>query len=244
MPLNFEIQSTFMKTNVKILLFLLIASVFDVMLVLFRNVYFLDHELAFYPVSTMVDKRGVTFLFLIWNLILAWIPYLLGKLFPFIEKLRKSAPAFLAVGLLWLLFFPNSLYIITDLFHLKVRHPIPLWYDLIMIFSFAWTGLMLGYAAIIDLQHLIQRKTGKNRYMLIIGLLIPLSSIGIFLGRYLRWNSWEVFSDPLRLLTELQHILLHPNMLLAAVLFCCLLSVLLLMIYLPFKIFQHETSNT
>ena len=110
----------------------------------------------------------------------------------------------------WLLFFPNAPYILTDLFHLRQRPDVPLWYDLALVLFFVWNGLMLGYASLIDIQTLITKKF--NRW---IGWAIALSSLvlasyGIYLGRYLRKNSWDVISSPTDLFVDIISQLAHP----------------------------------
>jgi len=91
-------------------------------------------------------KSTHTFIFLIWNLFLAWIPYWISILFA--QGITKGRPWIISLLLLstWLLFLPNAPYIITDLLHLRWRHPIPHWFDLMVIFIFAYTGLKLGIA--------------------------------------------------------------------------------------------------
>lgn len=81
------------------------------------------------------------FFFLNWNLFLAWIPLLLSSIILAFNIKGKLSLAFIII--VWILFFPNSPYILTDLFHLKTRNTIPIWYDLIVILSYAWNGVNL-----------------------------------------------------------------------------------------------------
>lgn len=229
-----------MNKEAKIFLFLLAASFFDCCLILVRHTYWMGNEINLGPVAQLIDNRGTNFLFLIWNLFLAWIPYLLGKLLRISDQFSFRKILIPIVGLLWLLFFPNAPYILTDLFHLKLRAPVPLWYDLIMILSFAWTGLLLGIVALLELQKWIQQKAGKAYSLALVLVLIPLTSLGIFLGRYLRWNSWEVFTEPEMLLLDLFKLLGTPTVAMTVLLFTISFSILLFLFYIPFKIIQNE----
>ncbi|MBI3260510.1 MAG: DUF1361 domain-containing protein, partial [Ignavibacteriae bacterium] len=83
-------------------------------------------------------KEGLL-LFLNWNLFLAFVPWALSTIAIIKPKLQTSKYSILILLSIWLLFFPNSPYILTDLFHLRVRPSIPIWFDLILILFFAWT---------------------------------------------------------------------------------------------------------
>ncbi|MBF9220867.1 DUF1361 domain-containing protein [Hymenobacter ruricola] len=150
-----------------------------------------------------------TFLFLIWNLFLAVIPFALSTLLGIAQgplRVRLLLP----VGAAWLLFFPNAPYILTDLFHLDARPGVPLWYDLALILSCAWNGLMLAYASLSDMQRLVQARLGFWSGWVFATLALLLSSFGIYLGRYLRFNSWDVLANPLTLFYDIVNRILHP----------------------------------
>lgn len=141
----------------------------------------------------------VTFVFLIWNIFLAIIPYCISTLLILYQDKFRNRIAWVIPILIWLLFFPNAPYILTDLFHLRQRAGVPYWYDLALILFFAWNGLMLGYASLMDIQHILTKHF--NRF---VGWLVALSSLvlgsyGIYLGRYQRWNSWDIVSSPMGL---------------------------------------------
>ncbi len=115
----------------------------------------------------------------------------------------------------WLLFLPNAPYILTDLLHLKARDPIPLWYDLLMLLSFGLNGLFLGYFSLIQMESVLQRYIPR----LTAGfsfLVLFLSAYGIYLGRFLRLNSWDVLAQPrdtaYNVLVPFVHPFDHPRM--------------------------------
>src|SRR5262245_21846676 len=99
------------------------------------------------------------YLFLIWNLALAWVPFLCSW-WLFAVRPRSRVPA-AAAAATWLLFFPNAPYIRTDLIHLRSRTDAPVWYDAMMITAFAWTGMLLGLASLRMMQSLVRQRVGK-----------------------------------------------------------------------------------
>ena len=149
------------------------------------------------------------FLFLIWNLFLAVVPFSLSTLLG-IATGPLRARLLVPVGAAWLLFFPNAPYILTDLFHLNARPGVPLWYDLAVILSCAWNGLMLAYASLSDMQRLVQQRLGLWAGWAFATVALLLSSFGIYLGRYLRFNSWDVLANPLTLFYDILNRVLHP----------------------------------
>jgi uncharacterized membrane protein len=149
--------------------------------------------------------------FLCWNLFLAWIPWLAGQGFRAASRRRASRVLQLGWFALWLLFLPNAPYIATDLLHLAPRPPVPLWYDLTLLLSFAGTGLLLGYVSIIDVQTAVEERFSRRTGWVVAAGSLFLSGFGIYLGRFLRWNSWEVLTDPAGLFRDISDRLLNPT---------------------------------
>ena len=156
----------------------------------------------------LMTGRGI-FLFLVWNLFLAVIPFAISTMLG-TARGPLRARLLVPVGAAWLLFFPNAPYILTDLFHLERRAGVPLWYDLALILSCAWNGLMLAYASLADMQRLVQQRLGTGAGWAFATLALLLSSFGIYLGRYLRFNSWDVLANPLTLFFDIVNRILHP----------------------------------
>jgi len=142
------------------------------------------------------------FQFLVWNLFLAWIPLVLAALIYRIA-VRRGDPARLIVvpvALVWLLFFPNAPYIVTDFVHLGQFHDnVPGWFDVMLIAWYAWTGLLLGVVSLRLMQEIAARAAGNIAGWLLVVLVTAAGSVGIYFGRFLRWNSWDVFQAPLAL---------------------------------------------
>jgi uncharacterized membrane protein len=134
--------------------------------------------------------------YLVWNLTLAWIPLLLAILLLASYARRRSALELIAVGAAWLLFLPNAPYILTDFVHLGQAHRL---YDTILIGSFAFTGLALGFASLLLVQLVVTRAGGALLgWVTAMGSLF-FASIGIYLGRVMRFNSWDAVQQPHRL---------------------------------------------
>lgn len=151
-----------------------------------------------------------SFYFLSWNLLLALAPLVFAWVSLLVSKLGWKYMAVVAL-VPWLLFLPNAPYILTDLLHLKARAPIPLWYDLIMLLAFALTGLMLGYLSMVCAERVLLRVLKRPWVMIIHGFVLFLCGFGIYLGRFLRWNSWEVATRPRALFGVIGDRLLHPH---------------------------------
>ncbi len=150
------------------------------------------------------------FAFLVWNLFLAAIPFAASLAFEVLDRYRRVRPLQWASFAIWLLFLPNAPYIITDFVHLKARPPIPLWYDVLMLLSCSGAGLLLGYASVMIVHRIVARHYGIVAGWATALIALFLSAFGIYLGRFLRWNSWEALTDPLPLFHDIATRLMNP----------------------------------
>lgn len=157
----------------------------------------------------------IIFFFLLWNLFLAWLPV------GFALLARRRGASRLGRwfwGGLWLLFFPNAPYLLTDLLHLGRAGQVPIWYDLIMLLAFALAGLFLGFASLFWLHDLVSKSWNQFTGWLFVLLVLGLSSFGVYIGRFLRWNSWDLLLNPTVLLRDLaEHLLVRHQFLETAV---------------------------
>ena len=149
------------------------------------------------------------FSFLIWNLFLAYIPLVLSARVEVCIK-KNNRWTMLVLTFAWLLFIPNSFYIITDLFHLDMNHGVPLWYDLALLLSFAWNGLLFGIVSVRQMENAIDRYFNRRLHLLFILPVMFLNAFGIYVGRFLRFNSWDVLASPLQLAGDIAYLFLHP----------------------------------
>lgn len=151
------------------------------------------------------------YVFLIWNLFLASIPYLVSQYAVRHANLKTKRWLFFPIACVWLLFLPNAPYIITDLIHLSNTTNNIIWYDAFMIFVFACNGLILGILSMHDIYKLLA--SNGNIHFAVFSIIVAsfLSGFGIYLGRFLRWNSWELFTNPLALLYDIKISLIDPK---------------------------------
>lgn len=157
-----------------------------------------------------VAKGEMRFLFLLWNLVLALIPYAISEWLCTRIRIMESRWKLAVVLVGWLLFIPNSFYILTDLFHLFDASNVPKWFDLLLIFSFAWNGLLLGLLSVRRIEQILQVISGRSVSLLFVFAVMWLNAFGVYIGRYLRYNTWDVVSRPFALMQELLGIIIHP----------------------------------
>jgi uncharacterized membrane protein len=138
--------------------------------------------------------------FLAWNLFLAAVPLFAAAM---LERSR-STPMQTVWLTVWLGFLPNAPYIVTDFVHLRPRPGIPLWYDIALLASCAATGLLLGYASVADVQRFLARKFGELQAWLFSTSALILCGAGIYLGRFLRWNTWDVLFNPIAIVASIR----------------------------------------
>ncbi len=166
---------------------------------------------AFISVLIMVRyiySNGHGFVFLIWNLFLAWIPLTISTLFKKIDT--ASLWKQLTVFFIWLLFFPNALYIVTDLIHLEMETIIPKWFDAVLLFSSCITGLIMAFVSLLRVESFLIKKFRNNIVHALMIAILFLSSFGVYLGRFLRWNSWDVVRRPVSLLSAIGKRFIFP----------------------------------
>jgi uncharacterized membrane protein len=161
----------------------------------------------------VVHTDRLTFLSMIWNLFLAYVPYAIST---WMTAHPMRRPLTILLSLFWLLFIPNSFYILTDLYHLADGHRnsrVPEWFDLSLILSFAWNGLLLGILSVRQMEKiLIPGVPGAPalRQWLFLCPVMWLNALGIYIGRCLRYNSWDIFVNPFQLLADIFSMLIHP----------------------------------
>jgi uncharacterized membrane protein len=149
------------------------------------------------------------FAFLAWNLFLAYVPYAISRRVAANIPQMKILPLVMAL-FAWLLFIPNAFYIITDLFHLGMDDGVPLWYDLALLLSFAWSGLLFGILSVRQMESLFENYVSKKAGLFFIYPVMLLNAFGVYVGRYLRFNSWDVVANPLQLANDIIYLFIHP----------------------------------
>ena len=151
-------------------------------------------------VARIVWTAKLYYSFLIWNLFLAWLPMLFALLA--CERYQRASGRdwrFLGLAGAWLLFFPNAPYIFTDLIHLTTQFYGHFWVDLMLILLCALTGLVLGFVSVYLMQSVVERMLGRRASWFFILAVATMSGFGIYLGRFMRFNSWDIFFRPMQL---------------------------------------------
>lgn len=138
--------------------------------------------------------------FLLWNLCLAIVPYIITQSIYFYGFHKISIGLKIVLFFIWLLFLPNAPYLITDLVHLHSPYSDWKWFDLFTVFVFAFTGLFFGTLSLMDVQKLCILRFGNTITETLLFLVCILMGYGIFLGRFLRFNSWDILLRPTKLL--------------------------------------------
>lgn len=191
--------------------------------------------LGFYAWRAAYTDRWWEYRLLVWNLFLAWIPYVCALVAAMLYHVWPRAWLLLfPPGALWLLFVPNAPYIVTDFYHLEWRPPMPLWYDIGLIAVFAFTGIFLGIASIRIMQRLMQAYLGNVVGWLFAFITIALCGLGIYLGRFGRYNSWDFFFHPLRIVRDLAAKVINPLDNLGFLGFTFMFTAILFVFYLMF----------
>jgi uncharacterized membrane protein len=158
----------------------------------------------------IINTDTSRFGFLVWNLFLAWVPaYFAWKVVHSAHKGIGMRPM-IWLGL-WVLFLPNTFYILSDLVHLDVKGDAARLFDAVMIVSFSLAGIGLGLASMLIIHLWLRRfMKGFAAWGCII-IAIAASSFAIYLGRYLRWNSWDIVTNPLGLLVDVSDRFVDPG---------------------------------
>lgn len=152
--------------------------------------------------------RDFQYTFLVWNLFLAAVPLLWSALLTKEQRIWK----FWGFAALWLLFFPNAPYVLTDLVHLhkKARPEVPVWYDIGLLVNFGVVSLLFGIFSMRQVHKALEKKVPIRLAAAIISACALLAGFGVYLGRFLRWNSWDIVTRPLTLLGDVADRFLNP----------------------------------
>jgi uncharacterized membrane protein len=148
-------------------------------------------------------------LFLVWNLFLAIIPFAITTGLTSTKKVNKLV-LFFFFGI-WLLFLPNAPYLVTDLMHLTRTDQSFLWLDILVIMSFAFNGLILFFLSLSDMEKLLKKHLNSKLLTPLLLSIFGLTAFGIYLGRFLRHNSWEIINNPLNIFRDIFNIVFQPN---------------------------------
>jgi uncharacterized membrane protein len=175
------------------------------------------------------------YMFLVWNLFLAWIPFACAIWVAVLDKLWPNTRWMLiAPAGMWLLFFPNAPYIVTDFIHLQRIEPLATWFDISLLMLFSWTGCFLGVTSLQMMQSVVRRRIGRLWSWAFVFTTLGLSGIGIYMGRFLRFNSWDLLTRPGHLLANISQALANPMAHQRAIGVSLMFSLFMLVCYVTF----------
>ncbi len=156
-------------------------------------------------------SHNYTYYFMIWNLFLAWIPFIISSYLAWSNTKSRKWYFNLLLGACWLLFFPNAPYVLTDLVHLKPRVDIPYWYDFLILIFFCFNCIFLAFASLIQIKRVLDYALPKWLSHVLILTILQLTSFGIYLGRFERYNSWDLIVRPGALFHDIYQLLFHSD---------------------------------
>ncbi|MBA4196890.1 MAG: DUF1361 domain-containing protein [Chitinophaga sp.] len=180
----------------------------------------------------IIITHELSYIFYAWNTFLAIVPLLFSR------RLSKQLSFnFKAIVLIvcWLLFLPNAPYIVTDIFHYMKRPPVPMWYDLLIVMIATWNGLLLGFISLLQVEQFLTSylKPFWVKASVIVSLI--LCGYGVYLGRFLRFNSWDILTNPDDLFFASARTIIHPHQSIKAWAFTFLFASMLSIIYFTIK---------
>jgi uncharacterized membrane protein len=169
--------------------------------------HFMLFALAAFCVALLLVRAKITqsifFFFLIWNLFLAYTPLGLTSVMRQQSHLMKKWYWFYPALLCWLLLLPNAPYIITDFVHLKKETGVPVWFEVLLIMSFSVCGMLFGLASMKDVYTLIAKRSSQRIARIAMAVFSILCGFGMYVGRFLRYNSWDILQKPYTLTMDI-----------------------------------------
>ncbi|MCA9516739.1 MAG: DUF1361 domain-containing protein [Myxococcales bacterium] len=142
-----------------------------------------------------------SYAFLVWNLFLAWVPVAFAVGAAVVARRaghrKRGRLVVAALVACWLAFFPNGPYILTDLMHLRTTFGGPLWLDLLMVLTTAISALLVSLLSLRIVHGVADGITGRRwpGWVIAVGSCFA-GGFGVYLGRFLRWNSWDLVVRP------------------------------------------------
>jgi len=195
-----------------------------------------------------LHNHDLDFDYLSYNLILAWLPLLFAiRLTQVLRHKLWSSWEALLFSVLWLLFSPNSFYMISDYIHLASVNPTYALYDALILTSFIYTGVTLGFSSLFLIHLHLRRRLPARQSSFWVATTLLVSSIAIYFGRDLRWSSWDVLTNPGGLLFDVSNRLVHlasyPDMIINIIAFFVLLLAMYNLLWQGAHLFQIRQGN-
>jgi len=181
----------------------------------------------------VVATHRLQHLYLVGNLLLAWIPLIATVLLDRWDAISSTSRSRkVAAIVVWFFFFPNAPYILTDLVHLRPEQHGHYWVDMVLILLFGLTGLVLAFLSLLSMQHRVERRLNRLSGWLFVAVMSLLSGIGIYAGRFLRWNSWDVVARPWLIVGDIKELIVTPSYWVFSIVFPLVFALFLFTFYL------------
>lgn len=182
--------------------------------------------------------QELSYIFYAWNTFLAILPLVFSHVL--LRQHKYNIKALLLI-LCWLALFPNAAYLITDLFHYEEKPPMPKWYDLLLVTTAAWNGLLLGIVSLMQVEQYLLRHMRVRWVRRLVIFSFILCGYGVYIGRYLRFNSWDAVVNPQKLLQTFAGHLFLPHQHLSTWAFTLSFGAMFGIVYFTLKQFQIAT---
>jgi uncharacterized membrane protein len=180
--------------------------------------------------------HSISLIYLLWNIFLAILPFIASSVLLFYHRNGKLISwAGIIGGLIWLLLFPNAPYIVTDLIHMSRGNSILVLYDTVVLFASAWTGLIIGMYSLAHIDEIIGTRYSKKAAHIAVPFIMLFTSFGMYLGRFLRFNSWDVFINPISFGRNVWDVFYQPTQYVSAYIFTLVFFFFLYMSYGAWK---------
>lgn len=177
-----------------------------------KSILYLLGLAIFLNILRIVLFGNTSFIYILWNIFLAFVPFFITSILILNTKKESIVkPFFIISFILWLLFLPNAPYVVTDFIHLGRIHSVPIMYDMFLLFASAWVALLMGLASILHMEKIFLLKFSKKVTNIIILIIIFFTGFGVYLGRFLRFNSWDFFISHNSLVSSVWKIFTESN---------------------------------
>ncbi len=182
-------------------------------------------------------------IYILWNIFLALLPFFISSTLLIRIKENKflNPKVFWVLVVVWLFLLPNAPYLVTDLIHIGSVHNVPALYDAFLLFASAWVGILLFTHSLFHIEQVFKTMYRKNQTNSIIIAIIILTSFGMYLGRFLRFNSWDVLFNHSSFLSSMWQIFSSSSLRIEAILYTILFFIFILLSYISWKYTQNET---
>ncbi len=190
-------------------------------------------------IGRIIIFGSYSLIYILWNIFLALLPFFISAILLRHEKEKKITKTIFTISIiLWLLLLPNAPYLVTDLIHIGGVYNVPALYDVFLLFSSAWVGLLLGMNSIFHIEGIFKMRYSKNKTDKLIIVIMLLTSFGVYLGRFLRFNSWDIFINHFSIYKSIGNILFNSTIRIETLLYTSLFFIFLYLVYYSWKYTQ------